>query len=52
MEEYLTIENLLIIIIFFLFYISQIVGNILSKISEIREETAMFKRQYIPKDDQ
>lgn len=52
MEEYLTVENLLMIIIFLLVYIATTIGNIFSKIAEIREETAMFKRRFIPKDDQ
>ncbi len=52
MEEYITIETLLIIIIFILAYAVITLGNIYSKIAEIREETGMFKRRFIPKDEQ
>jgi hypothetical protein len=52
MDEYLTLENLLMVIIFLLVYIAATVGNIFSKIAEIREETGMFKRRFIPKDEQ
>jgi hypothetical protein len=38
MEEILTIENLLVIIIFFLFYIAVVIGKISTMISEIREK--------------
>jgi hypothetical protein len=52
MEEYLTVENLLMVIIFLLVYIAATIGNIFSKVAEIREETGMFKRRFIPKDNQ
>jgi len=52
MDEYITIETLLIIIIFLLVYVVITLGNIYSKIAEIREETGMFKRRFIPKDEQ
>jgi hypothetical protein len=52
MEEYLTIENLLLVIIFLLVYIAATIGNVFSKVAEIREETGMFKRRFIPKDEQ
>jgi uncharacterized protein involved in cysteine biosynthesis len=52
MKEYLTVENLLMVIIFLLAYIAATISNIFSKIAEILEETAMFKRRFIPKDEQ
>lgn len=38
MEEFLTIETLLVIIIFFLFYIAVVLGNISTMLAEFREK--------------
>ncbi len=52
MDEYLTVENLLTAIVFLLTYIAATIGNIFSRIAEMREEMGMFKRRFIPKDEQ
>jgi hypothetical protein len=50
MEEFLTIENILIAVIFLLFYIVVLLNSILGKLSEIREDTGLFKVQFTPRD--
>jgi len=50
MEEYLTIQNILVIIVLLLFYIAVTLSNIYRKIAEVREDTGLFKVQFIPKD--
>jgi hypothetical protein len=50
MEELLTIENLLIAVIVLLVYIVVLMNGILGKLAEIREETGLFKVQFIPRD--
>ena len=52
MEKYLTIETLLSFIVLILIFIWVRLEGIFKKIAEVREETAMFKRYFIPKDDQ
>jgi hypothetical protein len=51
MEDYITIETLLIAIVFLLALIAYRLGGIFSKIAEIREESYLLKRRFIPKDD-